>query len=86
MSEHALWTIIEEPFAGGTSPLVIRDVGPWDQRLTITNDAEYVVERLAPRLAEGQRLFYFDSENVLTELVVKEGKFAGFKAVPGGAP
>lgn len=60
--------------------MVIRDIGPWDRHFTVTNDAEGVVKRLAPIL-EGRRLFYFDSEGELTELVVKDGKFAGFAAV-----
>ena len=57
--------------------LVLRDLGPWNMHLTITNDAEHVVEALAPTL-HGRRLFYYDSEGELTELLVKDGKFAGF--------
>lgn len=60
--------------------VVIRDVGPWDRHPTVTNDAEDVVRRIAPIL-EGRRLFYFDSEGELTELLIKESKFAGFAAV-----
>lgn len=68
-------------------PLVIRDVGPWDQHLSVTNDAEYVVEDLvkAGRLPEGRELHYYDSEGVLDRLVVKNGKFAGFAAVRHGS-
>ena len=62
--------------------LVIRDVSPWDRRATVTNDVENVVPRL--RL-NGRRLFYFDSENVLDEIVVKNGKFAGFAPLTGQA-
>lgn len=58
--------------------IVLRDVGPWDKHLTITNDAESVVEDVAPML-RGRRLFYYDSEGDLTELLVKDGKFAGFR-------
>jgi hypothetical protein len=36
-----------------------------------------VVEDLASML-NGRRLFYYDSEGELTELLVKDGKFAGF--------
>jgi hypothetical protein len=57
--------------------LVIRDDGPWDKHPTVTNDAENVVAELAPRL-NGRRLLYFDSERDLGELLVKDGKFAGF--------
>jgi len=60
--------------------VVIFDRGPWDVHFTITNDAENVVRQLAPRLC-GRRLFYFDSEMELDELVVKDGEFAGFRAV-----
>ena len=57
--------------------LLIRDVGPWDQYLTITNAAESVVADLAASL-EGRRLFYRDSEDTWWELRVRNGKFAGF--------
>ena len=58
--------------------LVIRDdVGPAP---TITNSAETVVEELyrAGQLPAGRRLFYFDSEDNVDELLVVNGKFAGF--------
>lgn len=64
--------------------VLIRDIGPWDQCLSVTNDAESVVQRLAPILGR-RRLFYFDSEGDLGELKVENGKFAGFaraEAVP----
>ena len=65
-------------------PLVIQDIGPWDEYLTVTNDAERVVDVLFKegRLPEGRRLFYFDSEEgseKLDELLIKDGKFAGFR-------
>lgn len=76
MGRPAQFVFVDQtPFA-----IVIRDVGPWDRHFTVTNDAEGVVKRIAPIL-DGRRLFYFDSENELTELVVKDGKFAGFAAV-----
>jgi hypothetical protein len=43
----------------------------------VTNDAEWVVAQLAGYLL-GRRLFYYDSLGSLDELVVKEGRFAGF--------
>jgi hypothetical protein len=62
--------------------LVIRDVGPWDKYLTITNDAEGVVARVAQVLA-GRRLFYIDSYGDRDELLVRDGKFAGFAPARG---
>lgn len=61
--------------------LTIRDVGPWDKFMTVTNDVEAVVADLVAGgdLREGQRLFYYDSENCLDEIAVVDGKFAGFK-------
>lgn len=65
-------------------PLVIRDVGPWEICPTVTNAAEEVVVELVRtgHLTEGRRLLYYDSENVLDELLVKDGKFAGFAPGP----
>lgn len=64
-----------------TSPLIVQDIGPWDEFATITNDAERIVEELHRngRLPSGRRLFYYDSENELDEICIDEyGKFAGF--------
>ena len=65
-------------------PLVIRDLGPFDQCMTITNAAEPVVEELcgSGTLIEGRRLWYYDSSNELDELLVKDGKFDGFSPIP----
>jgi hypothetical protein len=62
--------------------IILRDLGPWDKYLTITNAAEEVVEELVSQgiLKEGQKLLCHDSEGDLTELVHKDGKFVGFKA------
>lgn len=57
--------------------MILQDRGPWDKHFTITNDAERVVAQLTRRL-KGRRLFYFDSEGDLDELLVRDGKFAGF--------
>ena len=64
--------------------LIIRDEGPWDRYMTITNGAEEVVLDLVRRgtLKHGQRLFYFDSEGEMDELLVKYGRFAGFAPGP----
>jgi hypothetical protein len=59
--------------------LLIRDDGPWNVHFTVTNDAARVVEHLASRsLLEGRRLFYFDSEREIAELVHQDGKFVRF--------
>lgn len=79
MSRPAKYEIVNsDPNAGH---LLIRDLGPWSEHKTVTNDAEIVVGVLAHRglLPAGRRLFYFDSEGELDEIVVKDGKFAGFK-------
>ncbi len=64
----------------GPDRVVIRDIGPWDKYLTVTNDAENVVRELAANnlLQEGRRLFYYDSEGTLDEILVKDGCFVGF--------
>jgi len=61
--------------------VTIRDIGPWDRHPTVTNDAEGIVDELASRL-DGRRLFYYDSEGSLDELLVKDGRFAGFSPGP----
>lgn len=63
------------------SYILLRDEGPWDTHLTITNDAERVVAKLAKRLA-GRGLYYIDSQGDIDEIVVRNGLFAGF--YPGG--
>jgi len=61
--------------------IFIRDIGPWDQHRTVTNDAEWVVETLAKDHALGdRRLFYLDSEGQIDELLHSAGRFTGFKA------
>jgi len=57
--------------------VLLKDVGPWDKFCTITNNAENVVEEVAPIL-NNRKLKYYDSEGTLTELYVESGKFAGF--------
>jgi len=61
----------------------IRDVGNHDKHLTVTNDAEWVVEQLvkAGYLEGRQRLLYWDSEGDMSELLVKGGKFAGYASL-----
>ncbi|HET6373224.1 MAG TPA: hypothetical protein VFG76_07950 [Candidatus Polarisedimenticolia bacterium] len=85
MSLPAQYVIVEDDLLN-EEPLVIKDVGPWDRHLTITNDAESVVKRLASdgHLPAGRRLFYIDSEGEKDELVVQDGRFVRFG--PGGRP
>jgi hypothetical protein len=60
--------------------VTIRDIGH-PTCCTVTNDVEAVVEELVStgRLPEGWRLCYYDSIGNLDEILVKNGKFAGFK-------
>ena len=64
--------------------LYIKDVGPWDQYPTVTNGAEDVVASLinAHILEDGYRLLYYDSDDILDELLVENGAFAGFAPGP----
>lgn len=57
--------------------ILIRDIGPWDEFLTVTNAAEQVVEELAARVGE-RLLEYIDSEGDRGVLLIQNGKFAGF--------
>ncbi len=65
MSQHASYEIVDSL----STHLVIRDVGFHDRQLTITNDAEWVVEQLGSKLMhpEGKRLFVYDSSGDLDE-------------------
>jgi hypothetical protein len=85
--------IVALPYAGArfaveavTADVVtIRDLGPWDRHLTVTNDAENVVKYLLEtgELARGRRLLYYDSLNALDEILVRDGRFIGFAVGPG---
>lgn len=83
----ANFVVLEDSFTGD-QPLVIKDVGPWDRHPTITNDAEHVVQVLLASftLQPGQRLLYYDSEGQLAELLIKDGRFAGFAPGPERRP
>ena len=59
--------------------LLLKDVGPWDTYLTITNDAERVVsEILAMEDLGNRRLEYIDSEGDRIRILIKDGKFDRF--------
>lgn len=65
-----------------TSEIVtIEDLGPWDQYMTVTNGAEFVISELTPLLGT-RRLLYVDSEGNMDELLHNgEGKFEGFRHI-----
>lgn len=60
--------------------ILIQDIGPWDKFPTVTNGAEKVVDMML-EILDGRRLFYIDSDNVTSELVIKDGKFDGFASI-----
>lgn len=61
--------------------MTLRDLGPWDQFMTITNNAEDVVRYCHEKLCLGdRRLQYEDSEGVLTELLHDGPVFRGFSS------
>jgi hypothetical protein len=62
--------------------VIIRDLGPWDEHPTVTNDAEYVVAQLSDMVGS-RRLFYWDSAESLDELLIdRDGRFRGFAPGP----
>lgn len=73
MKARANFAVVED----APAHIIIQDIGPWEVFPTVTNDAEAVVAELAPTL-KGRRLLYYDSDGELDELMVKDGKFAGF--------
>jgi len=70
--------IIEEKT---NSYILIRDIGPWDTHLTVTNGAEMVVKQIASEL-NGRRLEYYDSDGKRYQLLVENGIFKGFAICP----
>lgn len=77
MSRHANFTFESET----PECVTIRDNGPWDMYLTISNDAEWVVSRMIDAIRPGQRLEYIDSDGDRDELLIVNGKFAGFGCI-----
>lgn len=61
-------------------PLIIRDDGPWALYPTITNNAEEVIMDLWNRglLKDSRRVFYYDSDDSLDELLHEGPRFTGF--------
>lgn len=61
--------------------VIIKDIGPWNKYKTITNDADGLVLFLSRELGK-RRLFYFDSEGELAELLHDgQGTFKGFAPI-----
>ena len=60
--------------------MVYRDKGPWNHCPTITNRAEEFVAAVVGYGHLGKRrLFYIDSDGHTDEILIEDGKFAGFK-------
>ncbi len=75
---HARFDILHDT----PKEVVICDVGPWDQHLTVTNDAEYVLERLAVHGLGNRKLKYLDSDGNYDEILHENGLFRGFRPIP----
>lgn len=76
MSTRCSYTVID--YLSSDECLVILDDN--SGRMSVTNDAEAVVEELHSRgmLPTGRRLEHFDSEGHRDQLLVLDGVFAGF--------
>lgn len=57
--------------------ILIRDLGPHDEYKTVTNEPEWVVHHLLRRL-RGRKLYYIDSEGSTDQILIHDGRFAGF--------
>ncbi len=76
-----------KPFPPALLPensIVIADNGPWDEFPTITNSSEQVVAKLleSGELKPLWRLFYYDSDRRLDEIIIRDGQAAGFRPGP----
>lgn len=68
-----------EVLVASAERIILKDLGPWDRFMTITNAAESVIQEAEAHYHIGKRrVFYYDSEGEPGELLVKDGKFAGF--------
>lgn len=78
MGNHALMANFEI-YKETNEYILLKDIGPWDQHRTITNDAETVVYALRDRV-RGRLLFYIDSSGDIDRLVIDaQGRFCGFR-------
>ena len=61
--------------------IIIRNTGHNSGR-SVTNDAEYVIEQmyLIYNIFDEARIFYYDSEGELSEILHSGKRFRGFKA------
>ena len=57
--------------------VAIKDLGPWDEYKTVTNDIENVVKSLSP-LLNNRRLYYVDSELDFSRIHYKGDRFIKF--------
>lgn len=60
----------------------MRDLGPWDDFKTITNEPEWVVEKVCNEHPSMKRLLYYDSEGHLDEIRFENGRFKSFLPCP----
>lgn len=58
--------------------VILCDNGPWDIFLSITNDAEGVIERLGKSCMLDRKVYYYDSGGEFGELKHDGHKFTGF--------
>lgn len=67
--------------AADSDSITIRDLGPWDKFMTVTNAPEDAITRLIDSgvLHDGQRLLYYDSSGDLDEIVWDNATFRGFR-------
>jgi hypothetical protein len=82
MNKRANYEIVQDECTD--EELVIRDIGPWNEYLTVTNAAEQVIEELfhdgrLTSLTGWRQVFYYDSDGNRDEIVHERGVFKGFK-------
>ena len=73
-----------EIVANDGNRLVIRDLGPWDKFKTITNGADELVPWLHQndKIADGKKLYYYDSSGDCDEIIHADGQFVRFAPGP----
>jgi len=57
--------------------ILLQDVGPHDEFLTITNDIESVVENMRD-LLRGRKLYYLSSDGETVGVLIDKNEFSGF--------
>jgi hypothetical protein len=76
---HAEFSVITD----NPSYILIKDVG-YIRSKTVTNDVEYVLEKLNAILnIQNRRVFYIDSDGEQDEIVHSRGRFKCFKSARG---